>query len=74
MAGKQQQLQIQQQQAQQQLAHGGQVHQQKLAHGGQVHNQKLTHAEIAARQQAQMRAAQAAKPQTTKKPSGDKDE
>jgi hypothetical protein len=80
MAGKQQQLQIQQQMAQQQMAHGGQVHQQKLAHGGQVHQQKLTHAEIAARQQAQMREAQAkqaaaAKPaKPAKKPAGDKGE
>ena len=80
MAGKQQQLQIQQQMAQQQMAHGGQVHQQKMAHGGQVHQQKLTHAEIAARQQAQMREAQAAqaakaakeKPAKPAKPAADK--
>ena len=69
MAGKQQQLQIQQQVAQQQMAHGGQVHAQKMAHGGQVHAQKLTHAEIAARQRAQAAAAT-----PTNKPAGDKGE
>jgi hypothetical protein len=52
MAGKQQQLQMQQMQAQQQMAQGGEVHQQNLAHGGQVHSQKMSHAEQAARLRA----------------------
>ena len=71
-----QQAQLQQhtaaQQANQSLAQAQQAHQQKMAHGGQVHSQKLTHAEIAARQQAQLREAQVkaaakAKPKPTGK-------
>jgi hypothetical protein len=44
-------MQMQQQQAQQKMAHGGQVHAQKMAHGGQVHAQKLDHAERSIQQQ-----------------------
>jgi hypothetical protein len=41
MAGKQQQLQAQQQMATQQLAHGGQVHAQKLSHADQMAQAKM---------------------------------